>query len=443
MHEARVVTILWLSVISVACIFDYYLDDHSSSRYRTAMICRVVGNLVVGLLFLLFLAMHPGIHTVSQRLSIVMLLLQGMALFVSAYYIYNNEVVVVVLYVLAILQMNVCTVPQRVIMCYLALIGFLFVEMWRCDLTTAINEGITNLLFVGAFIACNACSQLLDEFMTQVAHYERRRLAQRFEEIKIAKASGNELLNSLLPPHVVGLVREGVTPIAAEHQNVTIIFTDIKGFTAFSSGLLPAELMAFLNAMYSAFDEIILNWGVYKVEIIGDAYFISSGCPVEDPPWRPDEGAMRAVEVALAMLRAMPQVCYDTRVQMRVGLHTGPVVAGVVGKKGPRFHLFGPTVVYAEKMESTGEAGRVHISHTTWETLCMGSHEYDVVERDLRTEGIEQKTYFVNKSNCKAAGKLQRSLIVNRHRRLSKSSAPGSRGPPGIPGVAMAATSTD
>merc|ERR1719326_503057 len=139
--------------------------------------------------------------------------------------------------------------------------------------------------------------------------------------------------------------------------------------------------------MYSAFDEVILNWGLYKVEIIGDAYFISSGCPAEENPWSADEGAMRAVEVALALLRTMPQVCCDSRVQMRVGLHTGPVVGGVVGKKGPRFHLFGPTVVYAEKMESHGEPSRVHISDSTYSTLVKGKHEYEFEERELEVEG--------------------------------------------------------
>merc|ERR1719271_1634483 len=179
------------------------------------------------------------------------------------------------------------------------------------------------------------------------------------------------------------MVREGISPIADEYQGVTIIFTDIKGFTAYSAQLTPIELITFLNSMYSAFDEVILNWGLYKVEVIGDAYCIASGCPAETPAWPPADAAMRAVEVALAMLRTMSRVCNDSRVQMRVGVHSGPAVAGVVGKKGPRFHLFGPTVVYAEKMESHGEPGRVHISNTTYETLLKGSHEYETEERSI------------------------------------------------------------
>jgi len=343
--------------------------------------------------------------------------------------IYNNEPSVVAVYGIYVLSYTVCSISQRLCICLAAVVGFLLIELFRCDFESVKSESAT-IAFLGTFFCCVACSIRLDEFMTHVAHYEGRRLAQRFEDLKIMKASGNELLNSLLPSHVVDLVRDGVSPIAETHQNVSIIFTDIKGFTAFSSGLTPTELMAFLNSMYSAFDEVILNWDLYKVEIIGDAYFISSGCPAEEPAWSADQGAMRAIEVALALLRTMPQVCVDSRVQMRVGVHTGPVVAGVVGKKGPRFHLFGPTVVYAEKMESHGEPGRVHISDVTYSTLRQGNHKYDCEERAIPVEGYDdlQKTWFVNKSLCKEAGKLQRELIVNRHRRRSISKGVESDG---------------
>lgn len=265
--------------------------------------------------------------------------------------------------------------------------------------------------------------------MDHVAHHENRRVGSRVEDISSMRAAGNELLESLLPPHVIPSVREGMSPIAENHKDVTIIFTDIKGFTNFASGLTPAALMAFLNQMYSAFDEVILNWGLYKVEIIGDAYFISSGCPrMRGAEVAPHEYAMRAVEVALAMLRTMPQVCDDPRVQMRVGLHTGAVVAGVVGKKGPRFHLFGPAVSYAEKMESHGEPGRVQISDETKDKLDEGKHEYDFEERIITVEGCDdlQRTWFVNKGNCKAAQQLQMGFIM--HRRKSGGGKQGLKG---------------
>merc|ERR1719464_2119114 len=141
--------------------------------------------------------------------------------------------------------------------------------------------------------------------------------------------------------------------------------------------------------MYSAFDEIIAKWELHKVEIIGDAYLISSGCPTTvDGKWvAASEWAMRAVEVALALQRTLPNVCNANSLQMRVGVHTGSVVAGVVGKKGPRYHLFGKDVGYAEQMESTGIPGRVQVSDATHRTLKDGGRNYEYEERQVQVEG--------------------------------------------------------
>jgi len=353
----------------------------------------------------------------ARCMSLVMLSSQGLALLATGMLVYNNEPSIIAMYGIYVSSYSVCTIFQRLFLCITAVVGFLLIEYGRCDWDSVVDKGNT-IFFLVAFFCFISSSIRLEEFMEHVAHHENRRVQDRLENIDIMKASGKELLESLLPSHVISKVQEGVSPIAEHHQSVTIIFTDIKGFTAYSSGLSPVELMAFLNSMYSAFDEVILNWGLYKVEIIGDAYFISSGCP--KPPgareFQAEEYAMRAVEVALALLRTMSQVCSDDRVKMRVGLHTGPVVAGVVGKKGPRFHLFGPTVRYAEAMESHGEPSRVHISDDTYEMLLNGQYEYDFEERNIEVDGYPdiQRTWFINGGTNKAAQSLQRTLIQQR-----------------------------
>eukprot|EP00493_Phyllostaurus_siculus_P027351 UN27698 len=188
------------------------------------------------------------------------------------------------------------------------------------------------------FFVSMACGVRLEEHLEHVAHYEQRRVQQRLQETEEAKKASLTLLESLLPSHVVDAVAEGISPIAEHHTDVTIMFTDIKGFTSYSSQISAQELVDLLNNMYSAFDEIIVSWALYKVEIIGDAYFISSGCPRREKDGhqkRPDLDAMRAVEVGLALQRTLSRVTSEEAdLKMRVGLHTGSVIAGVVGKKG-------------------------------------------------------------------------------------------------------------
>lgn len=255
----------------------------------------------------------------------------------------------------------------------------------------------------------------MQEHLDHCADFYKRHVQRRIREISDTKLGSQSLLAKILPPHVVELVNDNVSPIAEDFPDVTIVFTDLKGFTAFCSRITPTELVELLNLLYSAFDEVILEWGLYKVEVIGDAYFISSGCPArEEESNFPDEFAMRAVEVALAMQRVVPTVFDDSSVLMRAGIHTGNVVAGVVGKKGPRYHLFGPAVEFANLMESTGVPGKVQISQSTRTWLDEGGHDYDFEHRIAHLDGHEHQTYLVTKSKAKAARQIRTALATRR-----------------------------
>jgi len=315
------------------------------------------------------------------------------------------------------------------LLCTVAVLGYVAVKFVRCD-ADGVLDAAHNIAFIVAFIAAMACSVHLQEYLQHASCYEQLWCEKRLQDIILAQTAGSQLLNSLLPPHVVNLVARGMgtSPIAEHHADVTIVFTDIEGFTSYSSRISAHELVTVLNSMYSAFDEIISNWALHKVEIIGDAYFISAGC--RPPPnssgseTDPSEYAMRAVEVGLALLRTLPSVCDDTTVQMRVGLHTGSVVAGVVGKKGPRYHLFGSTVAYAEKMESHGIPGKVQLSAATHDILQLGNHDYDFEERQIPIDGEEdlQHTYVVNRSNARVAFQIQKKLMTQRRKNQNQSS---------------------
>ncbi|KAG2448053.1 hypothetical protein HYH02_007080 [Chlamydomonas schloesseri] len=169
---------------------------------------------------------------------------------------------------------------------------------------------------------------------------------------------------------------EKLASLATSHTCVTILFTDIVGFTDMCSAATPYEVMCFLNSLYSRFDGLVDIYKVYKVETIGDCYMVAGGLVAydqdgyksviagEEDPLH----AVRVMEFAKAMLRAAREVRMPHNgepVRLRVGLHSGPVTSGVVGDRMPRFCLFGDTVNVASRMESTCRPGRIHVSAAT------------------------------------------------------------------------------
>lgn len=420
--SARNLTIIWLLILGLVSAIDYFMEvlREDLPAYRSAILFRSLGNFVTGLVYLLLLTSPNLFRKHARRLTVGMLLAQGTSILAAGELMYNRESSIIAMFGAYVLFYTVCSISQRLLICVFSVVCFVALQTKRCKLRGLWESG-TNIVFLLVFFVGLACGVRLQEHLEQVAHYEKRHMTKQLEGIKQTQTASLQLLNDMLPPNIVDQVSAGNSLIAEFHSDVTILFTDLKGFTAYSARIPVHELISFLNAMYSAFDEIIANWELHKVEIIGDAYFVSAGCPSGGPSENPSENAMRAVEVALALLRTLPCVCDDASVQMRVGLHTGSVVAGVVGKKGPRYHLFGAAVGYAEKMESFGVPGRVHISDATHSQLETRGQEYEFEERWLQVEddGDLQRTWFVNKSNSKAALQIQKRLMMDRRSTLS------------------------
>ncbi|GFO07281.1 guanylate cyclase [Plakobranchus ocellatus] len=153
------------------------------------------------------------------------------------------------------------------------------------------------------------------------------------------------------------------------YECVTIYFSDIIGFTEMCSELKPVQIVNLLNDLYSTFDSIIGNYDVYKVETIGDGYMVVSGLPTRNG----SEHAVHIARMSLALLSVIsnftPIETNDERLMLRIGIHSGPVCAGVVGLKMPRYCLFGDTVNTASRMETNGMEWKIHMSYTTAEIL--------------------------------------------------------------------------
>jgi atrial natriuretic peptide receptor A len=177
------------------------------------------------------------------------------------------------------------------------------------------------------------------------------------------------------------------------YGTVSIYFSDIVGFTALSSSSTPMEVVTLLNDLYLAFDGIVDNYKVYKVETIGDAYMVVSGLPEE----RTDH-ASQIAQMSLALLHKVKNFTIKHRpteqLKLRIGMHSGPVAAGVVGSKMPRYCLFGDTVNTASRMESTGEPLKIHVSEKTHEILSRDSDFHLELRGTVQMKGKGQQTTY-------------------------------------------------
>ncbi|XP_029311273.1 LOW QUALITY PROTEIN: retinal guanylyl cyclase 2 [Cottoperca gobio] len=246
-------------------------------------------------------------------------------------------------------------------------------------------------------------TNIIDSMLRMLEQYSsnlEELIRERTEELEIEKQKTEKLLTQMLPPSVAEALKVGGTVEPEHFDNVTLYFSDIVGFTTISANSEPIEVVDLLNDLYTVFDAIIGNHDVYKVETIGDAYMVASGLPVRNNDRHAAEMANMALDILSAVgtfkMRHMP----DVPVRIRIGLHTGPCVAGVVGLTMPRYCLFGDTVTTASRMESTGLPYRIHIHQSTAKVLRDLNVGYKLELRgktEVKGKGVEETYWLVGK----------------------------------------------
>ncbi|XP_005808967.1 retinal guanylyl cyclase 2-like isoform X1 [Xiphophorus maculatus] len=248
-------------------------------------------------------------------------------------------------------------------------------------------------------------TNIIDSMLRMLEQYSSNLedlIRERTEELEVEKQRTEKLLSEMLPPSVAEALKTGVSVEPEYFDQVTIYFSDIVGFTTISSLSDPIEVVDLLNDLYTLFDAVLSNHDVYKVETIGDAYMVASGLPKRNGNKHAAEVANMSLNILSSVgsfhMRHMP----DVPVRIRIGIHSGPCVAGVVGLTMPRYCLFGDTVNTASRMESTGLPYRIHVNCSTVKILRSLNDGYKIEVRgktELKGKGIEETYWLVGKTN--------------------------------------------
>ncbi len=248
---------------------------------------------------------------------------------------------------------------------------------------------ITVLILEGCFIFRPA---------TQKIRHTLKSLKQSLQEtqetaahLAIEQQKSENLLLNILPQPIAQRLKKEPQAIADGFSNVTVLFADIVGFTQLSTQISPEELVSLLNSIFSAFDELVENHGLEKIKTIGDAYMAVGGLP--EP--RADH-AQAVIRFALNMQTVIDKFNWETghNLSIRIGINSGPVVAGVIGIKKFIYDLWGDTVNTASRMESHGAPGTIQITESTFQLIQHQFHIEPIGQIAIKGKG-HMMTYRV------------------------------------------------
>jgi adenylate cyclase len=231
-------------------------------------------------------------------------------------------------------------------------------------------------------------------------------LEESLANLSIEQAKSEKLLLNILPSPIAARLKRNSEAIADSFSEATVLFADIVGFTELSSRLTPQELVQCLNRIFSCFDNLAEKYGLEKIKTIGDAYMVVGGLP--NP--RSDHAAA-ICQMAIAMqkeLQAINRSMGET-FDIRIGINSGPVVAGVIGIKKFIYDLWGDTVNIASRMESHGESGAIHISEATYQ-LIQGQFNCEL-RGAIAVKGKGQMTTYWLRAEAQEARRLASSVI--------------------------------
>lgn len=252
--------------------------------------------------------------------------------------------------------------------------------------------------------------EVLNEQSQQIM-FTNMELLKKNVGIASEREKSEDLLLNVLPPRIAERLKAGEQTIADKLPNVTVLFADIAGFTRLSARIKPEALVSLLDSVFSEFDQLVERFGVEKIKTIGDAYMVVGGLPSahcsSPTPHRRASGTTVHEDAAAAVallalemheaLRHLAETMGIIGLSVRIGMHTGEAIAGVIGTKKFNYDLWGDTVNTASRMESHGEAGKIHCTAEVHEKLCKDFEFEDCGITHIKGKGMMQTYFLVGK----------------------------------------------
>jgi adenylate cyclase len=268
----------------------------------------------------------------------------------------------------------------------MTLLSFIGLEIWFRN-----HESILDLSpeFVNAMTLNFNIGLVI--YVTGFSYYIYRIYFRAESRLEFERKRSERLLHNILPVKVANRLKSDHGTIADGFSQCSVLFADIEGFTQFSNSIAPELLVTHLNEVFSRFDDLVDKYDLEKIKTIGDAYMVVAGLP--DPR---DNHAESAADFAIEVLDILQgyQIEEQKQLRVRIGIDSGPVVAGVIGKKKFIYDLWGDTVNTAARMESHGLPGEIHVTQNTYELL---KDKYEFIDRgavSIKDKGI-METYLL------------------------------------------------
>lgn len=253
------------------------------------------------------------------------------------------------------------------------------------------QEHLHTFTTVASMMAARVTRAQLDAQLREANRLLEARIAERTQALSEATQRSERLLLNILPHSIVERLKRGDQTIAERYDEVTVLFADLVDFTRWSAQVAPEHVVEILGQVFTEFDALTERHGLEKIKTIGDAYMVVAGLPSP----RADHRQIMAT-MALQMLEGIHRLnqVLGTSLNVRIGLHSGPVIAGIIGTRKFAYDLWGDTVNVASRLESHGVAGRIHVTEATWLALRDRFTFEPRGEVDIKSIGTV-KTWFL------------------------------------------------